>query len=78
MKRIKVIDALNADQTRDSIKVAGWIRTKRDSKGFSFLELNDGSCLKNLQVIVDHDAPGFEKVRDAGTGSSVAVSGRLV
>jgi asparaginyl-tRNA synthetase len=78
MKRIKVIDALNADQARDSIKVKGWIRTKRDSKGFSFLELNDGSCLKNLQVIVDHDVPGFEQVRDVGTGSSVAVSGRLV
>ena len=77
MKRTKVIDALNAEQAREVVKVKGWIRTKRDSKGFSFLELNDGSCLKNLQVVVDHDAPGFEQIRDLGTGSSVSVSGRL-
>jgi aspartyl/asparaginyl-tRNA synthetase len=37
----------------DSLEVAGWVRTRRDSKAFSFIELNDGSCLGNLQIVAD-------------------------
>ncbi|MFW6054963.1 MAG: asparagine--tRNA ligase, partial [Thermodesulfobacteriota bacterium] len=50
--RTTVAEALAARQSLENIFIQGWIRTKRDSKGFSFLEINDGSCLKNLQVIV--------------------------
>ena len=49
MRRTRVNDALNSQAPMDSILVKGWVRTRRDSKGFSFLEINDGSCLKNMQ-----------------------------
>ena len=51
MRRTRVLEALNSAQATDAILVKGWVRTRRDAKGLSFLELNDGSCLKNLQVI---------------------------
>ncbi len=56
----------------------GWVRTRRDAKGFSFLELNDGSCLANLQVVVDAGTPGSENLARLTTGASAAVEGRLV
>src|SRR6266481_3926186 len=59
-----------------NIEIAGWIRSRRDAKAFSFLEVNDGSCLRNLQVIVDQEVPGYEQVLQATTGSSVRVAGR--
>jgi len=46
MQRTLVKDALNATQPSDSILLQGWVRTRRDAKAFSFIELNDGSCLK--------------------------------
>ena len=46
-----VKDALQSAGPQDSIFVQGWVRTRRDSKTFSFIELNDGSALKNLQII---------------------------
>lgn len=57
--------------------VEGWIRTRRDSKNFSFVELNDGSCQKNLQCIVDERCEGFSRLKEATTGASVAVTGTL-
>jgi asparaginyl-tRNA synthetase len=54
--------------------VQAWVRTRRDSKGFSFLELNDGSCLANLQVVLE----GPLAETPASTGASVAATGRLV
>src|SRR5215468_7184827 len=61
-----------------NIEIAGWIRSRRDAKTFSFLEVNDGSCLRNLQVIVDQEVPGYEQVVHATAGSSVRVTGRLL
>jgi asparaginyl-tRNA synthetase len=52
--RIKVRQALSAEQPLVGVTVSGWVRTRRDSKGFSFVEVNDGSCFKNLQAVVDH------------------------
>ncbi len=62
------------------VTVAGWVRTRRDSKGgFSFIELNDGSCFGNLQVIVDADLPNYEAdVRKLFPGASITVTGKLV
>ncbi|MBG0791039.1 MAG: asparagine--tRNA ligase [Desulfovibrionaceae bacterium] len=78
MKRTKIIDALNATSPVEEIVIKGWVRSKRDNKGFSFLALNDGSCLGTIQVIVDH-TPEIEAALDhAGTGASVAVTGELV
>ena len=56
----------------------GWVRTRRDAKGFSFLELNDGSCLASLQVVVDSSAPGAEHLPKLATGASATVEGTLV
>ena len=52
-----------------NIEIAGWIRSRRDAKAFSFLEVNDGSCLRNLQVIIDQEVPGYEQMVHATTGS---------
>ncbi|MRG95229.1 asparagine--tRNA ligase [Polyangium spumosum] len=62
------------------IAVCGWVRTRRDAKNnFSFLEINDGSCLKNLQVIADGALENYETdVKKLGTGSSVRVEGVVV
>ena len=57
--------------------VKGWIRTRRDSKGFSFLELNDGSCLTNLQVIITPETAGYSELPHFTTGASAVVEGRL-
>lgn len=78
MQRTKVWDALNAEAEVDDILLRGWVRTKRDSKEFSFMELNDGSCLKNIQAIVDAGIPGSERLGDIGTGAAVEVRGALV
>ena len=78
MKRTRVIDALRSAEALSAILVKGWVRTRRDAKGFSFLEINDGSCLKNLQVIIDEKVPAFTQLKDITTGSAVAIEGRLV
>lgn len=78
MRRTCVKDILNAENPASEILVKGWIRTKRDSKGFSFLEVNDGSCLKNVQVIIDHTPEIEAELEKISTGASVSVSGELV
>lgn len=62
----------------NGVVVKGWVRTRRDAKGFSFLELNDGSCLANLQVVVDAGTPGADALPHLSTGASAAVEGNLV
>jgi asparaginyl-tRNA synthetase len=78
-KRDKIKNLLAAGEEREEATVDGWVRTRRDSKGgFSFVEINDGSCLRNLQAVVDHKLPCYAKVASAlTTGSCVRVSGRL-
>jgi len=78
MKRILIKNLLNSETAADRIRVSGWVRTRRDSKGFSFLEVNDGSCLKNLQVIVDEAVPAFSQLKDVATGAAVDIAGALV
>jgi asparaginyl-tRNA synthetase len=76
--RTLVKHALAATAPLEHVCVEGWVRTRRDSKGFSFLELNDGSCLGNLQTIVDTNTPGFSEITRFTTGASVVVEGDLV
>jgi asparaginyl-tRNA synthetase len=80
MKRTKIIELLNCKEEQESVLVKGWVRTRRDSKGgFSFLEINDGSCLGNIQSIVDHSLNEFQKLdKQITTGSCVAITGKLV
>src|SRR5438270_4359644 len=60
------------------IQVQGWVRTRRDSKDFSFIELNDGSCLRNLQIIAKNTLPNYTAVQHLITGASIMVCGALV
>jgi len=60
------------------VLLKGWVRTRRDSKGFSFLEINDGSCLANVQVVADHTPELLPTIEGANTGAAVAVTGELV
>ncbi len=60
------------------VVVNGWIRTRRDGKGVTFLELNDGSCLTNLQCVIDAGTAAAEGLGVHGTGAAVRVRGRLV
>jgi asparaginyl-tRNA synthetase len=60
------------------LKVAGWVRTRRDSKTFSFIELNDGTCLGNLQIVADSSIPGYESIAKMLTGASIEVRGQLI
>lgn len=78
MKRIKINKLLKTSEPITSVLVKGWVRTKRDSKDFSFIELNDGSCLANVQVIADNSLPNYEDIRKLTTGSAVEINGALV
>ncbi|NMA57129.1 asparagine--tRNA ligase [Clostridium cochlearium] len=60
------------------ITVAGWIRTERTSKNFGFIELNDGSFFKNLQIVIDTSLDNFDKVSKLPISSSIIVEGKLV
>ncbi|MBW1840307.1 MAG: asparagine--tRNA ligase [Deltaproteobacteria bacterium] len=78
MKRTKISRLLTSEVPIDTVLIQGWIRTKRDAKAFSFIEVNDGSCLKNLQVVTENNIDNYEDVRKLSTGSAVAVVGKLI
>ncbi len=78
MKRSLIRDLLRSEKPASRVLVKGWVRTVRDSKGFSFIEINDGSCLSNIQAVADFSTPGCRPARGLSTGSSVSVTGDLV
>ncbi len=78
LKRTKIVHVLASQQPVSEVLVKGWVRTRRDAKDFSFIELNDGSCLKNVQVIANNNLNNYEEIKKLSTGSSVAVTGALV
>jgi len=78
MQELRIKELLLRGKPGTDVLVKGWIRTRRDSREFSFLEINDGSCLMNLQVIVSQEMPGFSQVLKLTTGSSLEVRGKLV
>lgn len=75
---LSVKELLSRELPKPGVRVRGWVRTRRDAKGFSFLELNDGSCLRNLQVVVDGSLPAYESIHLIGTGAAVEIEGNLV
>ena len=77
-KREEIASLLESESERSDVFIQGWVRTRRDSKNFFFLELNDGSCLKNIQVVVTEGTPGYEELKTVRTGASVSVQGDLV
>ena len=79
MEKITVAVARNPKSIGRNACLRGWIRTRRDSKGgFSFLEVNDGSCLGNIQIVVDGDLPNYkDEVRKLSAGCSVTIEGTI-
>ena len=77
MKRTKIVNLLQSKTPIDYVLIKGWVRTRRDSKSFSFIEVNDGSCLKNIQIITDNTLSNYINITRLSTGSAVAVSGKL-
>ena len=78
MPRTLIASALASTQPVENMVVCGWVRTRRDARGFSFLELNDGSCLANIQCIIDEGTPAYAALEQVNTGAAVRVTGDLV
>ena len=63
----------------DAITVRGWIRSKREAKEFAFVDINDGSCMANIQVVIDKDVPDYATIlKQINTGASIEIVGELV
>src|SRR4030042_7081556 len=79
MVKNDINDILAKPPMDHDITVEAWIRTKRESKGVTFLELNDGSTLKKRQVITDENLPGYNAItKEMTTGSSVVITGKCI
>ncbi|MDA3910871.1 MAG: asparagine--tRNA ligase [Bacteroidales bacterium] len=78
MKRIKISELLETKGQNQEVKAMGWVRTKRGSKNVAFLALNDGSSIKNIQVVIDFDKISIDLLENVHSGASVAVVGKLV
>lgn len=79
METPRIVDILQNGQASATVLVKGWIRTKRELKGFAFVEINDGSCLTNLQVILESDLPDYEELlKQLNIGAAVGIKGELV
>ena len=76
---ISIKQARQSESIGQIIQVRGWVRTRRDSKGgFSFIEVNDGSCFGNLQIVADGSLANYlTEVTSLSVGSSVVVSGEI-
>ena len=75
----RVADILKNGQPDESVTIQGWVRTKRELKKFSFVEVNDGSSLAGLQAVLDADLPDYETIlKQLNTGASVEIVGKLV
>ena len=79
MDKISVADARKAEAVGRPVRLQGWVRTRRDSKGgFSFIELNDGSCQGNVQVVAPGELANYEAVvKHLHTGASVTIDGEV-
>lgn len=79
LKRTKIKDLFLSSGTLPEVLVKGWVRTRRDAKDFSFVEINDGSTVKNIQIIANNNLSNYEtEIKKLTTGSSVAITGALV
>lgn len=78
MKRTKVIDALKSTDYGTDINVKGWVRSHRSSKAVDFIALNDGSTIKNIQIVVDPSTMDAEELKSITTGACISVVGVLV
>jgi asparaginyl-tRNA synthetase len=78
MHYCRIKDILTKESVGQQTEIRGWLRTRRDAKDFSFLEINDGSCLANLQVIASPDLENYQDIiLKLQTGCSLQISGEL-
>jgi asparaginyl-tRNA synthetase len=79
MNVMSVAAARTPDTVGQQVRLQGWVRTRRDSKGgFSFIELNDGSCQGNVQIVAPGELPNYEsEVKHLHTGASIIVEGEI-
>ena len=78
MKTQRIAEILKSTTTDYDITVKGWVRTKRGNKNVAFIALNDGSCVGNIQVVVDLQKIQEEELKAVTTGSCIRVDGKLV
>ncbi len=78
MERKTIKEILTFEKAGAELFVEGWVRTKRVSKNVAFITMNDGSSIKNLQIVVDSKSKAFEQVENIHTGTALRVSGQLV
>ena len=79
MNVMTVAIARTPETVGQHVRLQGWVRTRRDSKGgFSFIELNDGSCQGNVQIVAPGELPNYEsEVKHLHTGASIIVEGEI-
>ena len=78
MKRTKIVDIFNPELIGSDVCVKGWVRTKRGNKHVQFVALNDGSTIKNIQIVFDMSRFTDEQLKPITTGASICVTGKLV
>lgn len=78
MGRTVIAEALKRTDIGAEVLVKGWVRTRRGNKTVSFIAMNDGSCIHNIQVVVDNEKFGEEYLKPITTGACIAVTGTLV
>lgn len=78
MKRTKIVDIFNPELLDTDVCVKGWVRTRRGNKHVQFVALNDGSTIKNIQIVFDMETFTDEQLKPITTGASLCVTGRLV
>ncbi|MBQ2120925.1 MAG: asparagine--tRNA ligase, partial [Bacteroidaceae bacterium] len=78
MKRTKIVDLLSSTEYGKEVCVKGWVRTRRGSKAVNFIALNDGSTIKNIQVVADVEKFDEELLKQITTGACLSVNGTLV
>lgn len=82
MKEVSIKELYKDDgfkkYNEEELTINGWIKTNRDNGSLGFVELNDGTFFKNLQLVYDKDSEDFEKISHLATGSSINVIGKLV
>lgn len=75
---IKQLYRSTGEYINKSIKVSGWVKTERTSKNFGFIELNDGSFFKNLQIVFEESLENFDDITKLSVGSAISVEGLLI
>lgn len=78
IRRTKIVDLLQRTDYGASVNVKGWVRTKRGSKSVAFIALNDGSTIKNVQIVADAEKFAPELMKQITTGACLSVDGKMV